>query len=162
MKVKKTILLFLALLFPACIFIFLKQFGRNEFAVAPLFVSDYPPNVKECNVAVTLPYAIADSVRSSLALSANSLSVISFGEATKESETQLKRLASQYSQDVKIARLEPTNENAHLKRCVFFLSSVQDLVLVDGTGVIRGQYLSTDRDEMDRLLTEIAIILKRY
>jgi hypothetical protein len=59
-------------------------------------------------------------------------------------------------------RLEPTIENEKLKRCVFFLSDVQDLVLVDATGVIRGQYLSTDRDEMDRLITEIAIILKRY
>jgi hypothetical protein len=162
MKVKKIILLFLALLFPACIFLFLKQFGKNEFAVAPLFVSEYPKLTEECGVSITLPYRIADSVKSSLTLPTDKLSVVLFSEANNESETQLKRVMSEYGQDVKIQRLADTAENAQLKRCVFFLSNRDDLVLVDGTGLIRGHYISNDREEIDRLLTEIAIILKRY
>jgi hypothetical protein len=162
MKVKKTILLFLALLFPACIFLFLKQFGKNEFAVPPLFEAEYPERVGECGITITLPYRIADSVKSSLALPADKLTVVHFGETNTESETQLKRVMNEYGQDVKMQRLAETAENAQLKRCVFFLNDRDNLVLVDGTGLIRGHYVSADREEIDRLLTEIAIILKRY
>ncbi|MGC3947651.1 MAG: hypothetical protein QM762_24635 [Chryseolinea sp.] len=49
-----------------------------------------------------------------------------------------------------------------LRRCVFFLDSVKDVVMLDHRGAIRGQYTAADRDEMDRMLTEITIILKKY
>ena len=42
MKQKKTVFLFLALILPICIFLFLKFFGKNEFAVEPLYVDVYP------------------------------------------------------------------------------------------------------------------------
>ena len=37
-----------------------------------------------------------------------------------------------------------------------------DLVLLDNEGTIRGQYVSDDREEMDRLITELSILLKKY
>jgi hypothetical protein len=48
------------------------------------------------------------------------------------------------------------------KKCVFLLKEPFDLVMVDRAGVIRGQYTSNDREEVDRLIMEITIILKRY
>ena len=47
-----------------------------------------------------------------------------------------------------------------LKECVFLLNESYDMVLVDKYGFIRGQYLSSDRDELDRLIMEVAIILE--
>jgi hypothetical protein len=37
-----------------------------------------------------------------------------------------------------------------------------DAVLVDSKRRIRGQYDLKDRDEVDRLITEVAIIFKQY
>ena len=50
----------------------------------------------------------------------------------------------------------------HLKKCVFFLKDRYDLVLVDRAGLIRGEYISDDREEVDRLLMELAILFKKY
>ena len=89
MNLKKSILLFLALLFPACVFVFLKFFGKNEFTVPPLYTDSYPDGMKECGVTVTLPYHIPDHVKSSLFLSQDSLILIHFGELTTGAEKQL-------------------------------------------------------------------------
>jgi hypothetical protein len=53
-------------------------------------------------------------------------------------------------------------DGEQLKRCIFFLSGSQDLVLLDQNGAIRGQYVSQERKEMDRLVTELSILLKQY
>jgi len=46
-----------------------------------------------------------------------------------------------------------------LSECVFLLNDPYDMVLVDKFGIIRGQYYSGARDELDRLIMEVAIIL---
>ena len=46
--------------------------------------------------------------------------------------------------------------------CTLLLNPTLDLVLLDGKKRIRGQYNSNERDEVDRLMTELDIILKRY
>jgi len=48
------------------------------------------------------------------------------------------------------------------KNCVLFLKGPADMVVVDRRGRLRGQYILADREEVDRLLTEVSIILKRY
>ncbi|HYG19437.1 MAG TPA: hypothetical protein VD816_10935, partial [Ohtaekwangia sp.] len=49
-----------------------------------------------------------------------------------------------------------------IRSCIFFLKEPFDVVLVDRKGRIRGEYDADDRDEIDRLITEITIILKKY
>lgn len=162
MKKQKAIFLFLALIFPICIFIFLKLFGKNEFAVEPLYFDTYP-DASDCNISVDLPYSIPDSVRRQLPLNADSLVLIAFGEMNIESTNQLKRVRDEFKDDpLALFYVTLSTKNTFWKKCIFFLKEPLDLVLVDSRGVIRGQYQSSDREEVDRLLTEVTIILKKY
>lgn len=162
MKPKKAVLLFLALLFPACIFVFLKFFGKNEFGVPALYTDVYPEGVSECGVSISLPYRIPDSVQATLQLPKDSLSLIHFGEMTDGSDKQLNRIRSEHGKEIKFEFLQLSPSVLHMKKCIFFIKDPYDLVLVDGEGVIRGQYNASDRDEVDRLLTELTILLNKY
>ena len=159
----KAIFLFLALLLPVCIFVFLKIFGRNEFNVEPLFSELPPPALSECQPA-SAPYLLHDSVRSQLPYGNDSLLVIAFeGNGDPNSVSQLRRLKEEIA-NLPVGFLTLPEGARHLlwKRCLFFLQEPQDVVAVDLKGRIRGQYTSTDREDIDRLLTELTIILKRY
>ena len=48
---KKTLFLFLALVLPIGIFLFLKFFGRNEFSVEPLYTRVYPEVTEGCTAS---------------------------------------------------------------------------------------------------------------
>ena len=163
MKSTKALFLFLALILPVCIFLFLRFFGRNEFDVKPLFSDSPPPADPNCP-AVTVPYVIHDSVRSQLGVENDSLVMISFNnEGDIDSSSQIRRIREEVS-GLPVSLLTFSGSERHLfwKSCVFFLKGPQDMVVVDRRGRIRGQYISTDREEVDRLLTEVTIILKRY
>lgn len=162
MKRTKAIFLFLALILPICIFIFLKIFGKNEFQVKPLFV-DSAPVASECG-NMNAPYLLEDSIRHQLPFRNDSLLVIAFeGNADANTTNQLNRLKDEIS-DLPVGLLTLPASERHLrwKRCVFFLQDPQDIVMVDAKGQLRGQYTSADREDIDRLFTEVTIILKRY
>lgn len=160
---QKTIFLFLAFVLPIAIFIFLKLFGRNEFVVHPLFFDKMPESVEGCPSVTSLPYHIPDSVGDQLSISQDSLSVIFFGEMERESNNQYKRVEDETLGDpVHVIRLSDNARFTYWQHCVFFLKDSLDVVTVDKNGIIRGQYVSADREDIDRLLTEITIILKKY
>ena len=162
MKSTKALFLFLALILPVCIFLFLKFFGRNEFEVKPLF-SDAPPEGSNCS-AVAVPYVVPDSVTSQLRFENDSIVVVAFNDETNSiSLNQIKRIREEVG-SLPVGLLIFSGSERHLswKNCVFFLKDSLDVVVVDRQGRIRGQYVSTDREDIDRLLTEITIILKRY
>ena len=73
----KGILLFLALLLPICIFLFLKFFGKNEFAVEPLFTEGKASD--ETCFPVSYPYVVSDSVMKDYPLGNDSLLLLYFG-----------------------------------------------------------------------------------
>lgn len=162
MKIKKAVLLFLALLFPACIFVFLKYFGRNEFTVPALYTEDYPEGLAACGITVSLPYHVPDSVQRSLHLAKDSLMLIHFGERAAASQEELAGVKNKYGNEIQMNFIQTSESNVYLRRCIFFLDDDNDLVLLDGEGVIRGHYHAGDREEIDRLLIEIAILLKKY
>ena len=163
MKGRKNLYLFIALLLPICVFIFLKMFGRNEFTVAPLFV-DVMPEVQPGCATVTIPYHTPDSIVQKIDFRNDSLVLVSFGETTPEGVSQLKRVEEQHQADPIHQLHIPSSDYRYTtwRPCTFFLKEPFDLVLVDSKGVIRGHYNSKDLDEMDRLITEITIILKKY
>ena len=163
MKGNKIIFLFLAFLLPVCIFLFLKFFGKNEFAVEPLY-STIAPDVQEGCAPVSIPYYVPDSITNALSFGNDSLVLVIFGKPDKEGATQLMRIDEEFPED-RIQQKIITDADPHFsswKKCIFFLKEPFDVILVDRKGVIRGQYVSNDREEIDRLLTEIAIILKKY
>ena len=159
-KYKKAILLILALLLPVCIFLFLKVFGKNKFSVDPLFTNVLPENAGECDIAIALPYRVPEVVQDSLSLSKNAMTLIHFGTLEPSEHNNLKRVKDQHAQGVGFIMLPEAA--VILKRCVFFLADDNDLVLVDSDGTIRGQYVSADRDEIDRLQTELSILFNEY
>jgi hypothetical protein len=159
---KKTILLFLALLFPACIFIFLKFFGKNEFAVPPLYSYTYPEGVEACGVTIVLPYHVPERITSSYFAHGDSLILFHFGELKSDSQNQLERISNEFGKAIKLQQMQASESDVNIRKCIFFLQEPYDLVLVDGAGLIRGQYISDDREEIDRLLMELAILLKKY
>jgi hypothetical protein len=162
---KKILFLFLALLLPICVFLFLKIFGKNEFAVQPLFQDSIPIAFAKCP-KVTLPYKVAPEVLKQYLTNDDSLGLIFFKKdnSSRESDNQMARISKQFEQDrIKITTTASSGSSPDgFKECTFFLKTPYDLVLVDSKGVIRGQYVSHDRDEMDRLITEADIILKKY
>ncbi|MEJ1237843.1 hypothetical protein WBG78_06940 [Chryseolinea sp. T2] len=190
----KIIILTLVFILPIAVFVFLKLFGRNEFDVAPLYVSEVPSLRAECGFKPAAPYFVEDSIQRYFNISADSLTVIFFGPLSGEAQNQLDRVREQTApdpvqildaatigvplpdvtsnatfgtdtsshQDGSIIRALSPAEAVALKHCVFFLDSVKDVVMLDRQGAIRGQYAAADRDEIDRLLTEITIILKKY
>jgi hypothetical protein len=159
-KYKKVILLFLALMLPVCIFLFLKIFGKNQFDVPALFTDVRPENLDECGVAVALPYHVPDSVLNSLSLSREKLTLIHFGMMELNEENNLQSVKDDQGRRLKFMLLP--DSLVSLKRCVFFLNDPNDLVLVDSLGTIRGQYQSTHRDEIDRLRMELSILFDEY
>ena len=100
----------------------------------------------------------------SLTLETDSLTLIVFGKPDKEAITQLARVDEEFAGEAIHKRIiEQTHpEYTSLKQCIFFLKEPFNLVLVDRRGTIRGEYVTNDREDVDRLLTEIAIILKKY
>jgi hypothetical protein len=158
----KALFLFLALLLPVCIFIFLRIFGKNEFNVDPLFSVSPPPVLNGCKSA-SAPYFLHDSVRAQLPFGNDSVLVIAFGNGDLNAVNQLKRLKEEIA-NLPVGFLTLPGSARHLlwKHCLFFLQEPQDVVAVDAKGRIRGQYTSADREDIDRLLTELTIILKRY
>jgi len=161
---KKVFFLLLALIVPLLVFTFLKFFGKNEFIVVPLYQtveSKIPPGCDH----VQFPYFIADSVYAYLRQGheKDSLLIILYEPKAKDSgasETQLTRLQESFQMGTGLG-LVWIAESEKWIECGLLLSSF-DLVLIDSQQRIRGQYNSNDRDEVDRLMTELDIILKRY
>jgi hypothetical protein len=162
MNSKKVIFLFVAFLLPICIFIFLRIFGKNEFRVEPLFQdSEVKVERNDCG-EIILPYRVSSEILQSILTTEDSLAIVCFDNP--DGDPLFPRLEEDLKTDpirFTIAHLG-TEANAKWYDCVFLMKHPADIVLVDNKGAIRGQYESADRDEIDRLKTEIAIILKRY
>ncbi len=163
---KKIIFLFLALLLPAFIFVFLKIFGKNQFAVEPLFQTEAPSLHSRCDPAKT-PYSIPLDKLDRFIKAGDSLSIVFFRADSSARSVQGKiygQLAEHYKNDPITPTIAWVSDNDFdvVFHCIFAMNKPKDIALIDNHGLIRGQYESSDRDEIDRLKTEITIILKRY
>ena len=158
---KKSLYLFLGLLLPVLVFLFLKFFGRNSFDVPLLF--QQPIQAPEgCDRSYSHPYVLEDSVFKSFGVE-QGLVLIDFSKNGEE----LARVVVDYDKiEIKVVSASDMKisdeQNQYLKQCILLLAADQDLALIDQKKQIRGQYTSTDRDEMDRLQAELKILLKRY
>jgi hypothetical protein len=186
MSIKKPILLFLALGLPVAVFVFLKYFGRNEFAVPVLFEAGIETPVG-CELFVyDVPYSIPDTILTKFAWSSSdSISLVVFSGRInaehQEQSIQLDRIFTEFPTDnFKIivlsesSRAEQTEfknvrlvlvdwqQESSARSCVFLLKPTDNTVLLDSKKRIRGQYNITNREDVDRLIMEIKIVLKKY
>lgn len=163
MKGKKTLFLFLALLLPVAVFLFLKIFGRNEFDVPVLHQDSIPSISPDCHFRYSTPYRIPDSVMTRMANGGDSLVVVYFDGSRS---TVMKRISVEFDADpvrnVLVQDIAKTAEVPFLKRCVFLMEDEMSVALVDARRRIRGYYNGNDRDDVDRMIVEIKIILKKY
>lgn len=157
-KSTKWILLGLALFFPISIFIVLKMFGTNEFHVPLLYQTEVPT----CSDSTVFPYHVPERVLDEYgAITSDSLRLIFFGEHDENSRRQIKRVLLALDK-LPVKHVIKADFDGIQKRCAFLMPPNKDVVLVDSERSIRGQYESSDREDMDRLITEVTIILKRY
>jgi hypothetical protein len=164
MKTKKIIFLTLSLLLPVAIFIFLKLFGRNQFDVPVMYQEGSIHAPARCKYTYNTPYHIPDSVMMLFARNkADSLYVLYFRPGLN---VPLNRIALEFDGDP-VAVIAPSGfpeetDLTLLQHCVLLMQPPSSVVLVDQRNRIRGYYNGSDRDEIDRLIVEMKIILKQY
>ena len=164
MKGKKALFLFLALLLPVVVFLFLKRFAKNEFNVPVLYEDSIPAVSSRCDFKYRSPYHLADSVLAPLKLNTrDSLFVLYYGDHL---QTAMNRIAVEFEGDgVRIASTTELAEKTDpelIRDCVLLMAGDTSVTLVDNQNQIRGHYVGADRDDVDRLIVEIKIILKKY
>ena len=173
---RKGLLLFLALLLPVIIFLFLHFFGKNEFEVPVLYQTqdELPGN---CEMEYSLPYTVksekVDVADGAVILFSAGLTNEMFDNAL----FQLSRLQDEFGEDSPQIIVMKKNGNElpsvdgemviggvdyDLEQQCVFLANANRIVLVDTEGHIRGLYPDASLKEIDRLILELKIIFKQY
>lgn len=164
MKGIKLILLILALALPVLIFVFLKFFGKNEFNVEPLF-AEGPPSVSGCPESPAGQYYLPTELLIGSGWSTtDSLTLILVGSDPKRNAFE-DRLRENFTvTEMKITSISGISADSlqQIRTCYFFMNEPYNLLLVDKQRRIRGIYQAENREEIDRLLVEAKIILKKY
>ena len=167
---KKAVYLFIALLLPSSVFVFLKLTGKNQFDI-PIYYEHGKDSLNSiCGSDYSKPYFIADSVLARLAWVEKECSVVTLGQVNAR---ELKRLNEIFApNDYSIYAInEPlSGKGTNLspasfdrwRKCVFVAKEKVTIVLVDKQKRIRGYYTVGSREEMDRLIVEMKILLKKY
>lgn len=171
---KKLSYLFLALLVPSLIFIFLKFAGKNKFDVPVYFEQGVAEVAEHCVRPSGTPrsqetgaYHLPDSLWLDNGLIRKEANVFIFparGIDTRVVQAALDDELGNGSVLVVDANsiVADSLELNNCRRCVFMVKEPTQAVLADGAGRIRGYYDLHARDEMDRMRVEIKIVLQRY
>ena len=170
-------MLFLALLLPVTIFLFLHYFGQNEFEIPVYHESSIEQISSKCQMEYNFPYRITNT-----SLSLDTTAVVFFvGGLSKEqmieSTFQLSRLVDEFGEGVPQILLvnQQTDEMVGsekmtlldsisyvMERDCLFIAGDNQIVLVDGEKRIRGYYSNATLKEVDRLILELKILFKYY
>lgn len=166
----------MALVVPVAVFLFLKTFGRNEFEVQPLFIDVVPERPSFCPLMdIQVPYHLPPAVQARFHLSGkNQLILYYIGQPDN---LLIQRLRNSFSKEelnwfiitpdtlkripAENCILMPDDSISFYRLCYLFLPEQKNIVLVDSLARIRGYYGSS-REEVDKLLMEASIILKKY
>jgi hypothetical protein len=163
---RKFIYLFLALLLPGLIFVFLKRFGRNEFAIPVYFEQSADSLNSVCGTHYSQPYRLPDSVLHKSGWKDGTIALFVFpGEGRENGEfgRALDGFDSTEFQRIDVTR-DRVGQGAYERwtSCVFMLKPPFHIVLVDAEKRIRGYYANGSREEADRLGMEMEILLRKY
>jgi hypothetical protein len=153
---RKSIFLSLALILPVIVFVFLKIFGKNKFEI-PVFHDKKVEVVAGCDYKYVAPYLLPDSVLAMIDWKGNEATLIMFSKMEGEGKMRLtEKFEPNKLQVVNLA------EGDGKKKCIFLLSDKFNAVLVDQKKQIRGYYQLSTREESDRLMVELSILLNDY
>lgn len=159
-RFSKFLLLFVALVVPGVIYFFLKTFGHNEFEVPALYQKGPLPIIAGCDGnEYTAPYLIQDSVMRRLGWQSGA-AVFLLMDKTASGEI-VGGLHDEFK-EAGFSKIHVADTMMTAARCALLLQPPAQVALVDEYGFIRGQYEVNDRDEADRLILELKILLKQY
>lgn len=157
----KKIILTVALLLPIGVFVFLFLFGKNEFSIPVYYenATDIPPTA--CGGIYQSPYHVSDSLLVSLGWQGNTLLIAA--DSSRAVHLALKRMRGELNQDLQTVFLsEVVQSPDQIYSCDLFLQAPWNTVLLDNQRRIRGYYDLSSREEVDRLIVELKILLKQY
>jgi hypothetical protein len=154
---RKSIFLSLALILPVIVFVFLKMFGKNKFEI-PVFHEKKVELVAGCDNNYTAPYILPDSALAAIGWKGNEATLIMFSKMEEEGKM---RLTEKFEPN-KLQVVNLTKEDGEKLKCAFLLSDKFNAVLVDQKKQIRGYYQLSNREETDRLMVELSILLNDY
>jgi hypothetical protein len=155
---KKIIYLFLALLLPALIFVFLKYFGKNEFDIPVYYKDGVSESLNGCQSISAGQYFVPDSILTKWKWSGESF--IALCGTEKENEELKQKMIESKLENIQLITFD--RNDGRTKKCILIMKDPWDVALIDSQKRIRGYYKLGDRDEMDRLEVELKILLKKY
>jgi len=162
--VKKSAYLFLALLLPALVFVFLKFFGSNKFDI-PVYYADSVSVAPYCSGMIRAPYTLPDSVWKYFP-SRKTANVALMSRDRDDVKEVTDLVSGELGNKVDIVDFEKLNldsaARSYWTTCVFLAENPRLTVLFDGNGRIRGYYDIRGLDEIDRLRVELKILLEQY
>src|SRR5271154_6842740 len=132
---RKFVYLFLALLLPGLIFVFLKRFGKNQFDI-PFFYKNSADSLNAiCGTSYSNPYSLADSVLKKTGWRRAGATLFTVDVAEPDNK-QLKRISDTFSRaEYSIIDINPRQLGAATYKrwtsCVFFTAPPWNLVLMD-------------------------------
>lgn len=154
---RKSILLSLALILPVIVFVFLKMFGKNKFEI-PVFHDKKVEVVAGCDHKYTAPYTLPDSALAAIGWKGNEATLITFSKMEEEGKMRL----TEKFEPTKLLVVNLGEEDGEKLKCIFLLSNKFNAVLLDNKKQIRGYYQLSTREETDRLIVELSILLNDY
>lgn len=163
---KKLLYLFLALLLPGLVFVFLKYQGSNRFDI-PVYYEKGVEEVPEyCPTPPPGPYHVDDSIWSHLDGGKQKAHVIIFPTPTLDVQHIARSIGEEIGEGASFTDgfnlSSDSLTTVHWSNCIFFLSLPSQTVLLDNQGRVRGYYDLHYREEADRLRVELKILLEQY
>ena len=156
---RKTIFLSLAFILPIIVFVFLKMFGKNQFEI-PVFHAKKVEMGSGCDYQYVAPYILPDSILSMIGWKNEQATLIIYSNIVS---LEVKRLSEEFEPSMlQVVTMADDSKASMVKNCVFLLPAKSNAVLVDQKKQIRGYYQLTNRDEVDRLMVEISILVNDY
>lgn len=156
MKNTKPIFLGLALLLPVVIFIFLKLFGKNKFDI-PVYYKNGVDSV--CVINKSKPFEVDDIIIKSIDWK-NQPALLTFAPSEKELEN-FKHVWQEIETE-EVTSVYLAADSTQWRDCLLLMRSPWKTVLVDKDKHIRGYYNLNSREETDRLIVELKILLEQY
>jgi hypothetical protein len=161
---KKIIYLFIALLLPILIFLFLKYFGKNEFDIPVYYEKGVEDSLTStCGKKINGQYVIPDSMMASLKWNGGVMLVIDVdGNEFKAVDELIDEKDPTNFSIFPLSKFSTPEKLSEFKKCVLFIRKPWNAVLIDKQKHIRGYYKVGDRNEMDRLEVELKILLMKH
>jgi hypothetical protein len=161
---RKVIYLLLALILPVSVFIFLRSFGKNEFSIPVYYELGIEDKEPGCAYAYSVPYRVSDSIMLQMGRTNNNTVTLLVVDTSSIVKVGLNRMLGEFD-PTDFQLLFPSTDSGaldHWYACFFFLHKPWSAVLIDSENRIRGYYSPNTREEVDRMIVEMKILLEKY